>query len=124
MNMLQRRLTKLEQASVRHPERALCALVAPPGDAPPDAWNVHQQQIEEALARGDFVAVVSSRKPADRPYGAKGVNYYRSDFEAIVAHWACSPSERGNAGKLADVLEGLSGNVIGPVACADCPTGW
>ena len=113
---IERRLAKLEEALQPQPVQPFCLLVEPLSDAGPEAWEKHRQQIEEAKARGDFVAVVSSVRPGDRQHGEKGVTYYANDFEAILAKASMLPSKRGNKSVLADVFESLGGNVWGPVA--------
>jgi len=122
MTILERRLAKLEQASARQPQQTFCLLVEPSGDTAPDAWNEHRQQIEEAKARGDFVAVVSSCPPSERPIGTKGVNYYPNEFEAFLAEASMLPSQLGNKSLLEDAIKGATCKVWGVVACEDLPT--
>jgi hypothetical protein len=118
MSTLERRLTKLEDAFLTPPMQAFCLLTEPLTDANPDAWGEHRQQIEEAKARGDFVAIVSRVRQGDRSNCEKGVTYYASEFEARLVEASRLPSERGNGSLLADMLKDSTGNVIGPVACA------
>jgi hypothetical protein len=72
MSTLERRLTKLEDAFLTPPVQAFCLLAEPLTDATIEAWDEHRQQIEEAKARGDFVAVVSPVRQGDRPHYDKG----------------------------------------------------
>jgi hypothetical protein len=113
---LEHRLAKLEKAAQHPPVQPFCLLKEPPADAIPETWEEHRQQIEEAKARGDFVAVVSSVRPGDRPHGEKGVTFYPNEFEARLVEASMLPSKRGNKSVLADVFESLGGNVWGPVA--------
>ncbi len=116
MSALERRLIKLEDTFQMTPVQAFCLLAEPLTDATIEAWDEHRRQIEEAKERGDFVAVVSSVRPGDRPRYDKGVTYYASEFEARLVEASMLPSERGNDSLLADVLKDAMGNVIGPVA--------
>ena len=113
---MERRLAKLEEALQLQPVQPFCLLAEPLTDAAPEAWDGHRQKVEEAKARGDFVAVVSSVRPGDRQHGEKGVTYYANDFEAILAKASMLPSKLGNKSLLEDVMKNLSGNVIRPVA--------
>lgn len=117
MSALERRLAKLEETLQPQPVQAFCLVVEPRGDATPEAWEEHRQQIEEAKERGDFVAIVSSLQSGDRAHYDKGVTYYASEFEARLVKASMLPSERGNDSLLAGVLKDAMGNVIGPVAC-------
>lgn len=117
MSTLGRRLAKLEDALLTRLVQAFCLLAEPLTDATPKAWDDHRQRIEEAKARGDFVAVVSSVRQGDRPRYGKEVTYYASEFEARLVDASRLPSERGNDSLLADMLKDARGNVIGPVSC-------
>ncbi|MEF8714378.1 MAG: hypothetical protein V5B39_12590 [Accumulibacter sp.] len=116
MSTLERRLTKLEDAFLTPPVQAFCLLAEPLTGATIEAWDEHRQQIEEAKARGDFIAVVSPVKQGDRPRYDKGVAYFASEFEARLVEASMLPSERGNDSLLADVLKDAMGNVVGPGA--------
>jgi len=71
---MERRLAKLEEALQLQPVQPFCLLAEPLTDAAPEAWDGHRQKVEEAKARGDFVAVVSSAvSQGDRPHSANGV---------------------------------------------------
>lgn len=120
MSTLERRLNRLEEALVPPPVQPFCLLVEPPTDAAPEAWEEHRRQIDEAKARGDFVGVVSSLRPQDRPHSEKGVAYYRSEFEALLAKVARLPSKLGNKSLLDDVMKSLPGNVIEPESRRRC----
>ena len=113
---IERRLAKLEEALQPQPVQPFCLLAEPLADATPEAWEEYRQQIEEAKARGDFVAVVSSVRPGGRQHGEKGVTYYANDFEAILAKASMLPSKLGNKSLLEDVFAALGGKVWGPVA--------
>lgn len=117
MSTLERRLTKLEDALLTPPVQAFCLLAEPLTDANPEAWNEHRQRIEEAKARGNFVAVVSPVRPGDRPHYDKAVTYFANEFEARLVEASMLPSERGNDSLLADAVKDAMGNVIGPVTC-------
>jgi len=117
MISLERRLAKLEEALQPQPVQPFCLLKEPPADAIPEAWEEHRKRIEEAKARGDFVAVVSSAvRQGDRTHSVNGVTYYASDFEARLVEASMLPSKQGNKSLLDDVFESLGGNVWGPVA--------
>ncbi len=115
MSTLERRLNKLEDALLTSPVQAFCLLAEPLTDANPEAWDEHRQRIEEAKARGDFVAIVSPVRQGDRPHYDKGVTYYASEFEARLVEASRLSSERGNDSLLADAVKDAMGNVIGPV---------
>ncbi len=117
MTTLERRLTKLETALLTPPVQAFCLLAEPVTDATSETWDEHRQQIEEAKTRGDFIAVVSSVRQADRTHCEKGVTYFASEFEARLVEASMLPSDRGNDSLLADVVKGAMGSVIGPAAC-------
>jgi hypothetical protein len=116
MSTLERRLTKLEDAFLTPPVQAFCLLAEPLTGATAEAWDEHWQQIEDAKARGDFVAVVSPVRQGDRPHYDKGVTYFASEFEARLVEASMLPSERGNDSLLVDVVKDVMGNVIGPSA--------
>ncbi len=116
MSTLERRLTKLEDAFLTPPVQAFCLLAEPLTGATIEAWDEHRQQIEEAKARGDFVAIVSPVRQGDRPRYGKEVTYYASEFEARLVEASMLPSERGNDSLLADAVKDARGNVVGPVA--------
>ncbi|MBN8438004.1 MAG: hypothetical protein J0L95_08175 [Candidatus Accumulibacter sp.] len=108
---IERRLAKLEEALQPQPVRPFCLLAEPLTDASSEAWGEHRQQIEEAKARGDFVAVVSSVRPGGKPYAEKGVTYYPNDFEARLVEASMLPSKRGNKSLLDDIFKTLGGKV-------------
>lgn len=116
--LLERRLGKLEGALLPAPVQAFCLLAEPNGDATPEAWSDYLQQVEAAQARGDFVGVVSSSQRDERRHYVKSAEYFASEFEALLARVARSRSQRGNANRLADIIEDASGNVFGAVGCA------
>jgi hypothetical protein len=102
-----------------------CLLKEPPLPMQsPRAWEEHRQQIEEAKARGDFVAVVSSVRPGDRPHGEKGVTFYPNEFEARLVEASMLPSKQGNKSLLEDIFKTLRGEVWEPSATpTDVPEG-
>ena len=109
---IERRLAKLEEALQPQPVRPFCLLAEPLTDARSEAWGEHRQQIEEAKARGDFVAVVSSAvRQGDRPHSVNGVTYYASDLEARLVEASMLPSKRGNKSLLDDIFKTLGGKV-------------
>ena len=114
MSALQRRLARLEDVLLPKPRPSVCMLSEPASDAPAETWAEYRRQVDEAKARGDFVAIVSSVRQADRPHCEKGVTYFASEFEARLVEASRLPSERGNGSLLADVLKDATGNVIGP----------
>ena len=116
---IERRLAKLEEASLTPPVQPFCLLKEPPADATPEAQEEHRQQIEQAKARGDFVAVVSSVWPGGQQHGEKGVTYYPNDFEARLVEASRLPSRLGNKSLLDDVFKSAMGKVWGPVVSAE-----
>jgi hypothetical protein len=121
---IERRLAKLEEALQPQPVRPFCLLAEPLTDARSEAWGEHRQQIEEAKARGDFVAVVSSVRPGDRPHGEKGVTFYPNEFEARLVEASMLPSKQGNKSLLEDIFKTLRGEVWEPSATpTDVPEG-
>jgi len=117
MSAFERRLTKLEDALLTTTVQAFCLLAEPLTDASFEAWDEHRQKVEEAKARGDFVAIVSPIRQGDRPHYDKGATYFASEFEARMVEASMLPSERGNESLLVDVLKDAMGNVIGPTDC-------
>lgn len=117
MSTLERRLARLEDVLLTPPVRAFCLLAEPLTDATAETWDDHRQQIEEAKARGDFVAIVSPVRHGGRPHYDRKATYYASEFEARLVEAAMLPSERGNDSLLADVLKDAMGRIVGPVAC-------
>jgi hypothetical protein len=121
---IERRLAKLEEALQPQPVRPFCLLAEPLTDARSEAWGEHRQQIEEAKARGDFIAVVSSVRPGDRPHGEKGVTFYPNEFEARLVEASMLPSKQGNKSLLEDIFKTLRGEVWEPPATpTDVPEG-
>jgi hypothetical protein len=92
-------------------------LSEPASDAPVETWAEYRRLVDEAEARGDFVAVVSPVRQGDRPHYDKGVTYYASEFEARLVEASRLPSVRGNDSLLVDVLKAAMGRIVGPVAC-------
>ena len=123
MSTLERRLARLEDVLLTPPVRAFCLLAEPLTDATAETWDDHRQQIEEAKARGDFVAVVSPVRQGDRPHYDKGVTYFASEFEARLVEASMLPSERGNGSLLADAMKDAMGNVWREVASVNGFTG-
>jgi hypothetical protein len=119
MITLERRLARIEKALQPQPPQPFCLLVEPLTDESPEAFDVHRQQIEEAKARGDFVAIVSSAGPGGRPPGDKGVTYYPNEFEARLVEASRLPSRLGNKSLLDDVFKSAMGKVWGPVVSAE-----
>jgi len=115
--VLERRLSKLEEALRPAPVQAFCLLAEPERDAVPKAWDEFLQQVKEAKVRGDFVGILSASQRGERRHYVKGAEYFAGEFEALLARAGRSRSERGNANRLADIIEDASGNVFGPVAC-------
>jgi hypothetical protein len=94
VSALQRRLTRLEDVFLLpKPSAPICMLSEPASDAPAEAWAEYRRQVDEAKARGDFVAVVSPVRQGDRPHYDKGVTYFASEFEARLVEASMLPSK-------------------------------
>lgn len=115
--ILKRRLEKIETAIMPKPPVSIAILIEPAAEASVEDRAAFEQGIESALADGRRVIVVASSRP-DVLIGRRDVEYARSESEAQMIALAAQPSEQCLANKLADLLAGLSGNVLGVTAVA------
>lgn len=53
-----------------------------------------------------------------------GVVYVPNELEAALEMAACTPLDHGNRDQLADILDGLSGKVLGPDNKASTFSEW
>ena len=113
--ILKRRLDKIETAIMPKPPVSIAILVEPAAEVSAEDRAAFEQGIESALADGQRVVVISSRG-SDARIDRRGVEYAGSESEAQMIALAAQPSEQSLANKLADVLAGLSGNVLGVTA--------
>ena len=115
-SVLHRRLARLEAALKPAPEQGFTVLIEPDFEAPGTEWKAHRQAIEAAWLRGNRVGVVRLPDSVDQDQPEPGVEYFETEFHAWLAVLAGQRSKHGNANRLADVLDSLSGNVQGVVA--------
>lgn len=96
-------------------------LMEPAPQASQQDWADHHKDVAEARATNERVIVVRfvSLGGSDRDE-VPGVKYCETEAEAMIQAAALQPSEQGNATRLDDVLQGLSGRVIGPSFAGDC----
>lgn len=90
-------------------------LYEPRPDADKAQRLAYTQELAKALAEPDQVVLVVG---VNRPHAevVEGVRYFPSDFEAVMAMLAMQPSTQGKASRLGEMLDNLSGNVIGPTS--------
>lgn len=112
--LLHKRLAKIEEALKPVPELRIRILVEPDQDASPESQAAHIQELDEAKAEADRVFLVTSRPPEFKRR-TDGVELYATELEAQLALMAAQRSDRGNQDRLADLLEDISGNVMGTV---------
>lgn len=113
---LHRRMKRIEVDLLPKPEPAVTVLLEPPPDADAKTIAAYLDKLALAKRSTDKVVVVKfmddERVEKERIHG---VTYVRNEWEAQMVILAGARSERGNTDRLADVLKGLSGNVLGVV---------
>lgn len=115
MNMLSRRLAKIETALMPVPVRPVVLLAAPPEWAN-EAMNAqYREELAAARQKGALIVIVSERGDVHEP-GCKVVRTYLDGCAEVLA---ASPSTEGRADALADALANLGGNVIRPGMAVD-----
>lgn len=118
-SLLHRRLKRIEAALKPRPEQGFTVLIEPGFEAPGTEWQAHREAINAAWLRGDRVGIVRSPDSADRDTPEAGVEYFENEINAWLAVMASQKSQQGRANRLADILAGLSGNVLGVVSDPD-----
>ncbi|MBK7463979.1 MAG: hypothetical protein IPJ50_15440 [Betaproteobacteria bacterium] len=118
MSILERRLAKIEaQLQTSSKLMDIRLLGEPSFDATPEQWEKHRLDLIEAEATSDLVILLSPMKPyrqRERPCSAK-IKYVDTKEEGQMLALSLQPSELGNKNRLDDVIQGLSGNVLGIV---------
>lgn len=124
MTALHRRLKRIE-AEVTGTDRTGAAIVltAPAEKATAEAWTQHKQELAKAKGTYGRIIVISDQHNRRLPAG-RGVVYVPNELEAALEMATCTPSEHGNRDKLADILDGLSGKVLGPDSKAAIFSEW
>lgn len=115
MSMLHRRIAKIESVVMPKPERGCTMLFEPKAGASDDQGAQYRALFAEAKAAGNRILVVRTENPLPWPIEEIGCTVYGSAFEAGLAMLAGQRSEQGNGSRLADVLAGLTGKVLGIV---------
>ena len=113
MSMIKRRLSKIEAAIEPPKPVEFEILVEPLASDTDEAWSQHQEELARSVISADRVIVVSKLAKDRHPESCK-VSYVETDVEAQMLALSLQPSERGNKDALADLVQGLSGNVIQP----------
>lgn len=119
-SVLRRQVQKLrEDLDTIKPQqpRKVHLLAQPAPDAAPSVRRDHEKKLADAKAAGEQVIVLVPLKPNKKREVVDGVVYVGNEAEAMIEAVAVQPSQQGKANLLADVLDGLSGNVIGPKGC-------
>lgn len=116
--ILRRRIEKIEGAVMPKPVQRVVILLDPGVEASADDRAAFNQDIDFAIDNGQLVVIVSG-KNANTQLERGGVEFVESETEAQLIVLARQPSEQGRADKLADVMAGLSGNVMGVSNCKD-----
>lgn len=111
--MIRRRLSKIEAALEQPKPAKVEVLVEPLASDPDEVWKQHQEELARLVISADRVIIVSASAKDRHPESGK-VSYVETDVEAQMLALSLQPSERGNQDRLADVVQGLSGNVVKP----------
>lgn len=124
MSALHRRIKRIE-AEVTGTDRTGAAIVlsAPAENATAEAWAQHKQELAKARGAYGRIIVISDQHNRRQPAG-RGVFYVPTELDAALEMATCTPSEHGNRDKLADILDGLSGKVLGPDNKASTFSEW
>lgn len=126
---LQRRIKQLEKlvTQVANPEkpREVVLLGTPGPDAPASETEQFKADMRAAIARGAFVIVMVPLGADATVEECDQVKVVNHEWEAQMEVLVRTPSS-SREGKTAmdDVLDGLSGNVIGPVALQQTLRDW
>lgn len=112
------RIQRLEEI-VRPPKppkaMRLATMQAPLPDASARERKAFRSQVAQALERHDRVIVVGDvdEQLLSLPGGDR-LAFVGTELEAVLERLSLTPSARGGASALEDLLRGLGGNVIGP----------
>lgn len=119
---LKNRLDRIEAVVMPKPEQKVCVLMAPQPGASPDVVAAYEKKLAEANASGHKVLVIRlvplTKKCESGTFGSEvidGIEYFTNSTEAALRAASLTPSAMRNKDALADILQGLSGKVIGPV---------
>ena len=115
MNMLSRRLPKIETVLMPAPARPVVLLAAPPECANEAMRENYRDELAAARQSGALIVIVAERGDVHEP-GCKIVRSYLDGWAEVLA---ASPSTEGRADALADALANLGGNVIRPGMAVD-----
>lgn len=110
MNMLSRRLAKIETALMPVPARPVVLLAAPPECANEAMREQYREELAAARQRGALIVIVAERGDVHEP-GAKVVRSYLDGWAEVLA---ASPSTEGRGNALEDALARAIGNVVQP----------
>lgn len=116
MNPIERRLQKIEAVVMPKPHEEIVGLIEPKDDASADDLTAYAVELAAAKASGAKIVVV--REGAiygRRQQDPDGIEYVRTEAEALMFWCGAMPSKRGNANLLADVLRDCSGRGLEPV---------
>jgi len=121
---LEKRLSRVEKdaAHILTPEKPKTSVLL--RGITEDATEAEQKrfavELKNAKARYDLVIVLQPVKPKHHIH-RPGIEFVNNELEADLAVATNLPSEQGLTNRLADVLDGLSGNVFNPVPWAMQP---
>lgn len=115
MNMLSRRLARIETVLMPVPARPVVLLAAPPECANEAMRENYRNELAAARQSGALIVIVAERGDVHEP-GCKIVRSYLDGWAEVLA---ASPSTEGRADALADALANLGGNVIRPGMAVD-----
>lgn len=116
MNQLERRLRKIEAVVMPKPAQAITVLVEPKEHAA--AEDLASYAIDLAAAKASGVRLVVVRESANHRCSQRdpdGIEYVPTLTHAGLIVASVMPSERGNANKLADLLQDCQGTELRPV---------
>ncbi len=116
MRTLRRRVKAIEQAVFPPPEKVVRILIEPGAGADPGNLAAFKRDLARAKKTADLVLMVPATNRPLAAYEEDGCMVCASEAEAQIIALACQPSDEGRENRLADVLAGLSGNVVGVVA--------
>lgn len=107
---IERRLAKLELASMPPPKKVVRMLAEPLDGATEEARQAYARDLAKARAEADFIIILTALKPL--PPDESKLVYVENETTAWLNYFGNQPSERGNQSRLADILQDLNGNVV------------
>jgi hypothetical protein len=116
MNLIERRLQKIEAVVMPKPAQAITVLVEPKENAA--AEDLASHAIDLAAAKASGIRLIVVRESANHRCSQRdpdGVEYVPTLTHAGLLVASTLPSERGKASLLDDILKDCSGVVLGPV---------